>query len=97
MRNLVFDEFKRVSGATYGLCTIEEYSGPSVVETDYNYQSPMLMLSQALSAAFFGCIGGLAGGKSIPACVIGGGIGAATTTMGFFIEDAYWMYQKAKN
>ncbi len=96
MRNLVFDEFEKVAGATYGVCTIEEYNGPSFVEIDYNYQSPMLIFSEALTAAIFGCIGGFATGKGPQGCLISGSIAAAGKTMSFFVQDAYWMYQQAK-
>jgi len=99
MRHLVFDELQRVSGATYGVCTIDDYydyTGPSLVEVDYNYQSPMLVFSQVLSAALIGCIGGFATGKGVAGCVISGGVAAGAKGMSYFIEDAYWMYQEAK-
>jgi uncharacterized protein YigE (DUF2233 family) len=83
-----------VSGATYGVCTIDEYM-PSFVEVDYNYQSPMLIFSEAINAAFWGCSGALMTGKGLPGCFIGGSIAAAGKTMSYFIQDAYWMYQAA--
>lgn len=100
MRNLLFKECYEVSGATYGVCTIDDYydySGPSLVEVDYNYQSPMMIFSQALTAALFGCIGGFATGKGVAGCVISGSVAAGAKTMSFFVEDAYWMYQQAKS
>ena len=99
MIGLTRDEIYRVSGATYGVCTIDDPFGtsmPNFVTVDYNYESPMMIFTQALNAAVFGCIGGLAGGKGVQGCVIGGGIAAATKTMSYFLEDAYWMYQQAK-
>ena len=94
---LNLSEFDKVSGATYGVCTIDEYNGPNYVEIDYNYQSPMMIFSQALNAAIFGCIGGFATGKGVAGCVISGGVAAGAKTMSFFVEDAYWMYQQAKS
>ncbi len=94
MRNLNTIELKAVAGAEYGVCTMDEYM-PSFVTVDYNYQSPMLIFSEAINAAFWGCSGAMITGKGIQGCVIGGTIAAAGKTMSFFIQDAYWMYQAA--
>jgi len=99
MRHLVFDELQRVSGATYGVCTIDDYydyTGPSMVQVNYNYQSPMLILYDSLNAALFGCGAALLSGRGTMGCVIGGGAAAGAKAMSYFIQDAYWMYQEAK-
>lgn len=96
MEDLNLIQCGQISGADYGVCTIDEY-WPDVVEVNYNYQSPMLIFSEAIGAAFVGCIGGFATGKGVPGCVISGGVAAGAKTLGYFIEDAYWMYQKASN
>jgi hypothetical protein len=92
MRNLSLIEHSQISGATYGVC---EYNDFSFVEVNYNYQSPMLIFSEAINAAFWGCAGAMITGKGVPGCVIGGSIAAAGKTMSYFIQDAYWMYQAA--
>lgn len=94
MRHLTLIESKSVAGADYGVCTIDDYM-PDFTTIDYNYQSPMLMFSEAINAAFWGCSGAMITGKGIQGCIIGGSIAAAGKTMSFFIQDAYWMYQAA--
>ena len=94
MRILNTIESILVSGADYGVCTIDDYM-PDFTTIDYNYQSPMLLFSEAMNAAFWGCSGALMTGKGLPGCFIGGSIAAAGKTMSFFIQDAYWMYQDA--
>lgn len=96
MRNLNLIEYSQVSGATYGVCTIDEYM-PSFVEVDYNYQSPMLIFSEAINAAFWGCGAAILSGRGLMGCAIGGGAAAGAKTMSYFIQDAYWMYQAASN
>lgn len=96
MRLLNINEQNEVSGAEYGVCTMDEYM-PNFVTIDYNYESPMMIFSQAVNAAFWGCTGALVTGKGAMGCALGGGIAAAGKTMSYFIEDAYWMYQTASN
>lgn len=94
MRDLTLLEYKEVSGADYGVCTIDDYM-PDFTTIDYNYQSPMLLFSEAMNAAFWGCGAALVSGRGVMGCVIGGGAAAGAKTMSFFIQDAYWMYQSA--
>lgn len=94
MRNLNKEDCILVSGADYGVCTIDDYM-PDFTTIDYNYQIPMLLFSEAMNAAFWGCGAALVSGRGVMGCVIGGGAAAGAKTMSFFIQDAYWMYQTA--
>lgn len=94
MRNLNKEDILLVSGADYGVCTIDDYM-PDFTTIDYNYQSPMLLFSEAMNAAFWGCGAALMSGRGLMGCAIGGGAAAGAKTMSFFIQDAYWMYQTA--
>jgi len=96
MRNLNTTELTAVSGADYGICTIDEYT-MSFITIEYNYQSPMLIFSEAVNAALWGCGAALVSGRGLAGCAIGGGAAAGAKTMSFFIQDAYWMYQSAAN
>jgi hypothetical protein len=101
MRNLTFSESTLIAGATYGLCSIDDpwglgYAADNPITIDYNYQSPWLIFSQAIAAAFIGCGAGIISGKGPMGCAIGGGAAAASKTLSYFVEDAYWMYQAAK-
>jgi uncharacterized protein YigE (DUF2233 family) len=94
MRNLNINEYVFIAGSDYGVCMVDDFY-PNFVQVDYNYQSPMLIFSEAINAAFWGCTGALMTGKGLPGCFIGGSIAAAGKTMSYFVQDAYWMYQEA--
>lgn len=97
MRDLYIDEFNRVSGATYGVCTIDDYM-PNYVTIDISPETdPIIIAMKAINAAAWGCAGGAVMGGGVIGCGIGAFIGGGGSLMETAIIDAYKMYLDAKH
>ncbi len=97
MKNIPTKYLNLISGATYGVCTIDDYI-PNYVTIDSSPETdPIIIAMKAINAAAWGCAGGAVMGGGIIGCGIGAFIGGGGSLMETAIIDAYKMYIDAKH